>query len=72
MDILRICCKNGVVCLKRLKINEKEAGNGPFFKVTFKKKNLNGGLTKASFSYCHLYLDRRASNSWRRIGIPKS
>ena len=26
-----ICCKNCVVCLKRLKINEKEAGVGPFF-----------------------------------------
>ena len=27
-----ICCKNCNVCLKRLKINEKEAGIGPFFK----------------------------------------
>ena len=27
-----ICCKNCNVCLKRLKINEKEAGVGPFFK----------------------------------------
>ena len=30
-----ICCKNCTVSLKRLKINEKEAGVGPF------KKNLN-------------------------------
>ena len=30
-----ICCKNCIVCLKRLKINEKEAGVGPFFKKTF-------------------------------------
>ena len=29
-----ICCKNCKVCLKRLKINEKEAGVGPFFKKT--------------------------------------
>ena len=29
-----ICCKNCTVCLKRLKVNEKEAGVGPFF---FKK-----------------------------------
>ena len=26
-----ICCKNCIVCLKRPKINEKEAGIGPFF-----------------------------------------
>ena len=26
-----ICCKNCNVCLKRPKINEKEAGVGPFF-----------------------------------------
>ena len=27
-----ICCKNCHVCLKTPKINEKEAGIGPFFK----------------------------------------
>ena len=27
-----ICCKNCIVCLKRLKIKEKEAGVGPFKK----------------------------------------
>ena len=27
-----ICCKNCIVCLKRPKLNEKEAGVGPFFK----------------------------------------
>ena len=27
-----ICCKNCIVCLKRPKINGKEAGVGPFFK----------------------------------------
>ena len=27
-----ICCKKCIVCLKRLKINKKEAGIGPFFK----------------------------------------
>ena len=27
-----ICCKNCIVCLKRQKINEKEAGVGPFLK----------------------------------------
>ena len=33
MDIFftYICCKNCNVCLKRPKINEKEAGVGPFF-----------------------------------------
>ena len=31
-----ICCKNCNVCLKRPKINEKEAGVGPF------KKNITG------------------------------
>ena len=29
-----ICCKNCIVCLKRPKINEKEAGVGPFFEKT--------------------------------------
>ena len=29
-----ICCKNCIVCLKRPKINEKEAGVGPFFKAS--------------------------------------
>ena len=27
-----ICCKNRNVCLRRPKINEKEAGDGPFLK----------------------------------------
>ena len=27
-----ICCKNCIVCLKKPKINEKEAGVGPFLK----------------------------------------
>ena len=30
-----ICCKNCNVCLKRPKINEIEAGVGPFLKKTF-------------------------------------
>ena len=30
-----ICCKNCTFCLKRLKINEKEVGVGPFFKKQF-------------------------------------
>ena len=29
-----ICCKNGIVCLKRPKINKKEAGHGHFLKKT--------------------------------------
>ena len=32
-----IYCKNCFVCLKRPKINEKEAKVGPFFKKTVKK-----------------------------------
>ena len=32
-----ICCKNCIVCLKRPKINKKEAGVGPIF---LKKKKL--------------------------------
>ena len=38
-----ICCKNCNVCLKRTKINKKEAGVGPFFKKTvcFKKIKSN-------------------------------
>ena len=30
-----ICCKNCIVCLKRPKINEKEAGVGPFLRNNF-------------------------------------
>ena len=33
-----ICCKNCIVCLKRPKMNEKEAGDSPFF---FLKKTIN-------------------------------
>ena len=29
-----ICCKNCIFCLKKTKINEKEAGVAPFFKKT--------------------------------------
>ena len=32
-----ICCKNCIVCLKRPKIYEKEAGLGSFFKEKFAK-----------------------------------
>ena len=39
-----ISCKNCIVCLKRLKINEKEAGIGPFFNnCSLERSNL---LTK--------------------------
>ena len=31
-----ICCKNSIVCLKRPKINEKEAEVGPFLKKNFR------------------------------------
>ena len=34
-----ICCKNCNVCLKRLKINKKEAGVGPFLKKNHVKKS---------------------------------
>ena len=32
-----ICCKNCIVCLKRPKINKKEAKVGQFFKKTMNK-----------------------------------
>ena len=35
-----ICCKNYTVCLKRLKINEKEAVIGPFKKYKNQHKNV--------------------------------
>ena len=34
-DFFHICCKNCIVCLKKPKINETEAGVGPFFIKTF-------------------------------------
>ena len=33
-----MCCKNCIFCLKRLKINEKEAGVGPFYKKSWEGK----------------------------------
>ena len=36
-----ICCKNCIVCLKRPKINEKEAGVGPIFKKQYNCKHIN-------------------------------
>ena len=32
-----ICCKNYIVCVKRLKLNEKEAEDGPFLKIVYLK-----------------------------------
>ena len=36
-----ICCKNCNVCLKIPKINKKEAGVGPFKKITMTSMNLS-------------------------------
>ena len=41
-----ICCKNYIVCLKRPKINVKEAGVGPIF---LKKHNCIGFLYVKAF-----------------------
>ena len=41
-----ICCKNCYVCLKRPKINEKEAEVGPFFL----KKTTNVNVINFAFS----------------------
>ena len=48
MTFLHICCKNCIVCLKKPKINEKEAGDGPFFlkKTTFIKMHLWPGKSR--------------------------
>ena len=36
MDIFTyICCENCNVCSRRRKINEKEAGDGPYFNIKF-------------------------------------
>jgi len=37
-----ICYKNCIVCSKRSKINEKEAGVGPFKKIKLKKLEAGG------------------------------
>ena len=37
-----ICCKNCIVCLKGLKINEREAGVGPFKKQYQLSVNISG------------------------------
>ena len=41
-----ICCKICIICLKRLKINEKEAGVGHFLKITCR------GRTWQMFKFC--------------------
>ena len=50
-----ICCKNcNDVCLKRPKINEREAGVGPFFKK--KTNNVNVCFLKnGPFTYVFLF-----------------
>ena len=45
-----ICCKNCIVCLKRPKINGKEAGVGPFFKKDSKLLSPDIILLKTSLS----------------------
>ena len=39
-----ICCKNCNVCLKNTKINEKEAGDGPFFLKSIAPRAHSGEL----------------------------
>ena len=46
-----ICCKNCNVCLKKTKINEKEAGVGPFL-----KKNIKHMFSIKFCWWLHLYL----------------
>ena len=43
-----ISCKNCTVCLKRLKINEKEAGVCPFLKKMYLKGLLHSQVTQAA------------------------
>ena len=50
-----ICCKNCIVCLKRRKINEKEAGVGPFKKLLYPSLNKNLGFLKFQRN-CKKYL----------------
>ena len=53
-----ICCKKIIVCLKRPKINEKEAGVGPFYKThTFSTTppSLLHKTTSPSLSHTHTY-----------------
>ena len=47
MDIFHISCKNSNVCLKRPKIDEKEAGDGPIFILDYLENSLYGR------SQCH-------------------
>ena len=59
-----ICCKNWIVCLKRLKINEKEARVGPFFKIKFRINLCSAELEAISMvdfeNYHHLTLQRQS------------
>ena len=45
-----ICCKNCNLCLKKTKINEKEAGVGPFFKKTIPGAMMLSPLVKPMIS----------------------
>ena len=50
-----ICCNNCIVCLKRQKINEKEAGDCPFLKknkdIHETMKNIDQDLTDTADVY---------------------
>ena len=48
-----ICCKNCIVCLKRPKINGKEAGVGPFLKI---ENPLCSKSNFLSFIFCYFFL----------------
>ena len=55
-----ICCTNCIVCLKRLKINKKEAGVGPFKKIESWRKHRCCAWVQKRVC-CH-----RGLNSWPR------
>ena len=63
-----ICCKNCIVCLKRPKINKKEAGVGPIFK----KKKKEAGLSHFNRSYLLLKSFRYSHDFTKQVVASQS
>ena len=57
-----ICCKNCIVCLKRPKINEKEAGVGPLKK---EKRGLECRISK-TIRFYYWYFHTKPIHNWKR------
>ena len=64
-----ICCKNCNVCLKRPKINEKEAGVGPFKNYLKRFRTRNDDMIKTKWPIISIFKRQLTSFIWVVDGI---